>query len=41
MIPSKKLNLAFAVAGLCAAGGGAQVVSAQTDAVADAPRDDA
>ena len=33
MIPSKKLNLAFAVAGLCAAGGGAQVVSAQTDAL--------
>ena len=33
MIPSKKLNLAFAIAGLCAAGGGAQLVSAETGAL--------
>ena len=33
MIPSKKFNLAFAIAGLCAAGGGAQFVYAQTDAL--------
>ena len=33
MIPSKKFNLAFAIAGLCAAGGGAQLVYAQTDAL--------